>query len=525
MVVADEPIAARIGAEVLAKGGNAVDAAVATAFVLAVVEPTAGNLGGGGFMLVRMADGRAIFLDYRECAPRAASRDMYLDKAGNVVAGRSTDGLLAGGVPGTVLGMEEAMRRFGRLRWRDVVEPAVKVATEGFPISMVQSRELLFAQGGLTRYPDTKRIYFPNGRPPREGEIVRLPDLAATLRRIRDKGARDFYHGETARLIAKDMADRGGLITRQDLADYRVQVRRPIFGTYRGYDIVTAPPPSSGGAILVEMLNILEGFERPTYAQRIEAMRRAYANRSEFLGDPKFVDVPVTKLIDKRYAARLRGTIDADRATPSEAVRPGVLFREEHAQTTHFSVVDADGNCVANTYTLNGSFGSGEVIKGTGILLNNEMDDFTSKPGVPNMFGLIQGKRNEIQPGKRPLSSMTPTIVLRNGNPVLVLGSPGGSRIINTVFDVLTAYIDDKRPLPAAIATPRMHHQWMPDRLEWEDGFPVDAREDLARRGYLLSSGPRSQGICNAIAFDPVSKRRIGVADRRYGVATAAAER
>jgi gamma-glutamyltranspeptidase/glutathione hydrolase len=526
MVTSDEPLASRVGAQILRKGGNAVDAAVATAFALAVVQPTAGNIGGGGFMLVRMADGRSVFLDYRERAPRRASRDMYLGPDGEPVSDRSLNGLLAGGVPGTVLGMQEAMQRFGKLKWRDVVQPALDLAEKGFPLSGTQARALRGDQTRLSRFPETRRIYLRDGRPYEAGETVRLPDLAATLRRVRDDGAKEFYTGETARRIDADMRARGGLVTFDDLKDYRVRVRQPLRGVYRGHTVLTAPPPSSGGIVLLQVLGLMEG--RPSEADRLhyltEAMRRAYADRSEFLGDPDYVRVPVRELTHRAYLERLRRTIDLNRATPSAQVKPGVELPKESEQTTHFSVVDAAGNCVANTYTLNGSFGSGDTIAGTGILLNNEMDDFAAKPGRPNLYGLIQGERNAIQPGKRPLSSMAPTIVLRDGKPILVLGSPGGSTIPNTTLNVLLNFVDGPGDIAAAVGAPRTHHQWLPDALVHEDGFPAGTLSGLEAKGHILQPRRGFIGICNAIAIDPRTKRRTGAADRRYPDATAEGE-
>jgi gamma-glutamyltranspeptidase/glutathione hydrolase len=525
MVVSDEPLASKIGAQILRKGGNAVDAAVATAFALAVVQPTAGNIGGGGFMLVRMADGRSLFLDYREMAPKAATRDMYIGPNGELVPGKSLNGLLAGGVPGTVLGMHEAMTRFGRLKWRDVVQPALDLAEKGFALSGTQSRALKGDQKRLGGFPETRRIYLRDGNPYEPGEIVRLPDLAGTLRRVRDGGAKEFYTGETARRIEADMRARGGLITQEDLKNYRVRVRPPLKGMYRGYTVLSAPPPSSGGIVLLQVLNMLEGeagnVDRTHF--RIEAIRRAYADRSEFLGDPDFVRVPVQSLISRSYADRLRRSIDPLKATPSASVKPGAELPKESEQTTHFSVVDAAGNCVSNTYTLNGSFGSGDTVVGTGILLNNEMDDFAAKPGAPNLYGLIQGERNAIQPGKRPLSSMTPTIVLRDGQPVLVHGSPGGSTIPTTTLSVLLNFIDGGMDVADAVRTPRLHHQWMPDTIVHEEGQPAGLLSGLLAKGHKLQ--PRgSLGICNAISIDPRTKQRKGAADRRYADASAVAE-
>jgi gamma-glutamyltranspeptidase/glutathione hydrolase len=525
MVVSDEPLASRIGAQIMRKGGNAVDAAVATAFALAVVQPTAGNIGGGGFMLVRMANGQSLFIDYRETAPKAATRDMYLGPDGELVPRKSLDGPLSGGVPGTVLGMHEAMTRFGRLKWRDVVQPALDLAEKGFAISGTQARALKGEGDRLSLFAETKRVYLRDGKYYESGETVRLPDLAGTLRRVRDGGAKEFYTGETARRIDADMRARGGLITLDDLKNYRVRIRQPLKGIYRGHTVLSAPPPSSGGIVLLQVLNMLEGETGPMDRThlRIEALRRAYADRSEFLGDPDFVRVPIRELTSRPYADRLRRTIDPLKATLSADVKPGAELPKESEQTTHFSVVDGAGNCVSNTYTLNGSFGSGDTITGTGILLNNEMDDFAAKVGKPNLYGLIQGERNAIQPGKRPLSSMSPTIVLRDGRPVLVLGSPGGSTIPTTTLSVLLNFIDAQMDVAAAVQTPRMHHQWMPDVIVHEEGQPAGLLSGLLTKGHKLQTRP-SLGICNAISIDPKTKQRKGAADRRYGDATAVAE-
>jgi gamma-glutamyltranspeptidase / glutathione hydrolase len=526
MVVADEPLAAEVGAQILRRGGNAVDAAIATAFAMAVVQPTAGNIGGGGFMLVRMADGRNVFIDYREMAPLRATRDMYegRDRA-------SLEGLLAGGIPGTVAGMEEARRRFGTMRWRDLVEPAFQLANRGFAISGTQARALERSAATLSKFPDTNRIYLRGGNFYKPGETVRLPDLAATLRRIRDGGASEFYTGETARRIEADMQARGGLITRADLARYQVRVREPLQGTYRGHQILTAPPPSSGGVAMLHMLNLMEGYERnnPPYGSAdryhliIEAMKLAFADRSDLLGDPDFVTVPVSELISKEYANRRRQIIQRDKATPSTEIKPGIEMPLERESTTHFSVVDRHGNAVANTYTLNGSFGSFDTIVGTGILLNNEMDDFATRPGGTNLYGLIQGERNAIQPLKRPLSSMTPTIVLREGRPWLVLGSPGGPTIINTVTQILMNVVDHEMSIQEAVQAPRLHHQWLPDATRMETRWvSPDTVQRLRAMGHTINSS--GQGVANCIAIDFRTGLRHGAADTRYLDARAAAE-
>ncbi|AIE85324.1 gamma-glutamyltransferase [Fimbriimonas ginsengisoli] len=527
VVVCDEPLAAQAGASILRKGGNAVDAAVATALALAVVEPTAGNIGGGGFMLVRMTDGRKVFLDYREEAPRKASRNMYLAPDGSLRNGASTLGPLAAGVPGTVAGMGEASHRFGKLPWRDLVEPAVELAERGFPLSRSQASALEHDADRLTKFDATRQEYFKDGKSYVAGETLRLPQLAETLRRIQKEGAREFYQGHTADLIAIHMRSHGGIIDRTDLAAYHVRIRKPLVGTYRGREVMTSPPPSSGGVAVIEMLNILEGYPRKmSPANRIhvttEAMRRAFADRSELMGDPDFVRVPVSKLIAKNYAAKFRNEIDPQKASRSVDIKPGRWLPGEHRETTHFSVVDAAGNAVANTYTLNGSFGCADTVEGAGFLLNNEMDDFAAKPGSPNMFGLIQGERNAIAPNKRPLSSMTPTIVLSRGKLEMVLGSPGGPTIINTVLEVFLNRADLGMSPVEAVRAPRFHHQWMPDELTTEL-LPNDVLDDLRRFGHRLAP-TRSQGIANCVFVDPKTGQRTGVADRRYRGSAAASE-
>src|SRR5579871_2359349 len=442
LVISDSAIASRVGAEILRQGGNAVDAAVATGFALAVTHPAAGNIGGGGFMLVRMADGKAVALDFRETAPKAASRDMYLDGAGKVVPSSSLIGYKASGVPGTVAGLFEAHRRFGKLSWKALVEPAQQLAAKGFEVSFGLAGELQSASPLLSLFPESKRVFRGDGRGLEWGDRLIQTDLAGTLARIRDRGPDGFYKGETADLIAKDMAAHGGLITKEDLAAYKVVVREPLAGSYRGYELLTMPPPSSGGVAILEMLNVLEGYDFAALPfgssarnhLLVETMKRAFADRAEYMGDPDFVKVPVAALIDQWYAKSLRASIRLDRATPASEIKPGLAQAPDGNHTTHYTVVDKDGNAVATTYTLNTGFGCGEAVEGAGFLMNNEMDDFASKVGVPNGFGLIQGEANTIAPGKRPLSSMVPTIVLKDGKLFMALGSPGGPTIINTVL-------------------------------------------------------------------------------------------
>ncbi|MCS7079949.1 MAG: gamma-glutamyltransferase [Chloracidobacterium sp.] len=523
MVASASAIASRVGVDILQRGGNAVDAAVAVGLALAVTFPVAGNLGGGGFMLIRMADGRTTAIDYRETAPAAARRDMYLDADGNHVVEKSTVGYAAVGVPGTVAGFDLALRKYGRLKWAQVVAPARRLAREGFPVSYAMAQGLRIAER-LARDPESRRIFHRNGNYYAEGEIFRQPELADTLERLERRGPREFYEGETARRIAAAMAANGGLITLDDLKRYRPVERTPLRGTYRGYEIVTFPPPSSGGVVLLNVLNQLEGDDLAALGPGsseashllIEALRRSFADRAALMGDPDFVQVPVDMLISKSYARERRATIDPNRATPSAAVRAGPEAPvSEAAETTHFTIVDAEGNIVANTYTLNGPYGAGVTVPGTGVLLNNEMDDFTAKPGSPNAFQLIQGEANAIAPGKRPLSSMTPTIVLKDGKPWFAVGSPGGPTIISTVIQIIINVIDHKMNLQQAIDAPRLHHQWLPDVVMWEPyGMTADTRRALEAKGHRLDVIPRYNGDAEGIMIDATGVR-LGASDPR----------
>lgn len=494
MVVTREPHATDAGLAVLQAGGNAVDAAVTVGLVLAVTHPSAGNIGGGGFMLIRLAGGRTTFLDFRERAPETASRNMYLDAAGNLTRD-SIFGYRAPGVPGTVRGLEYASKKYGRKSWGELVAPAVELASKGFPVSYALARSLRGKAELLGSFPDSKRIFLRNGNFYEPGETLVQPELARTLDRIRRDGARDFYEGETARLLAAGMEAHGGLISAADLRDYKVIERRPLTGSYRGYTIVTAPPPSSGGVGILQMLGVLEnsGYEKSgagsaaTLHFMAETMRRYFADRAEFLGDPDFVDVPVSRLLDPRYIAHLRASIDPAHATPSARIRAGDWNGKESAETTHYAVADAEGNVVAVTYTLNGGYGCGVTAPGLGFLLNNEMDDFAAKPGSPNLFGLIQGERNAIAPRKTPLSSMTPAIVLSDGKFYMTAGSPGGPTIINTVLQVLVNVLDFGMNVQDAVDWPRIHHQWYPDEIRMERGFSPDTIALLQSRGHKIS--------------------------------------
>ena len=528
MVASTNEVASQVGIEIMKRGGNAVDAAIAVAFALQVTHPAAGNLGGGGFMMIRLKDGRTTAIDYREMAPAAAHRDVYLDKNGNLIEGEggSLVGYRAAGVPGTVRGMEVALKKYGsgKLTWNQLVEPARRLAANGFVVTHELARSLFSNREYLSQYPETKRIYLRNGRFYSEGELFRQPELAATFSRLQRFGPNEFYTGETARLIAADMKRNNGLMTLDDLRGYVAKERAPVRGNYRGYEIISMPPPSSGGAVLIQMLNILEGFDlskfeassSERYHLMAEAMRRAFADRAEYMGDSDFVKVPIAGLIDKGYAEKLRSTINTERASNSNEVRAGRPAGYESEETTHFTVVDAEGNAVSNTYTLNNSYGSAAMAKGTGLLLNDEMDDFAAKPGTPNMYGLIQGERNAVAPKKRPLSAMTPTIVLRkDGSLWFTVGSPGGPTIINTVLCIITNVIDYEMNIQEAIDAPRIHHQWLPDELVGEpSGFSSDTQRALTSRGHTLGK-LRYLGDAEGIMIEDKTKMRLGATDPR----------
>jgi gamma-glutamyltranspeptidase/glutathione hydrolase len=528
MVASTNELASRIGVDIMKRGGNAVDAAIAVAFALAVTHPAAGNLGGGGFMMIRLKNGMTTAIDYREMAPAAAHRDVYLDKNGNVIEGEGGPliGYRAAGVPGTVRGMEMALKKYGsgKLTWSQLVEPARRLAANGFSVTYSLARSLKSNDEYLSKYAETKRIYLKGGQFYKEGEVFRQPELAATFARLQRHGPNEFYEGETARLIVADMKRNNGLMTMDDLRGYIPKERVPVRGNYRGHEIISMPPPSSGGAVLVQMLNILEGFDlskmEASSSERFhlmtEAMRRAFADRAEYMGDSDFVKVPVAGLIDKSYAATLRGSINLEHASSSAEVRAGRPAGYESDDTTHFTVVDADGNAVANTYTLNNSYGSAAMAKGTGILLNDEMDDFAAKPGTPNMYGLIQGERNAVAPRKRPLSAMTPTIVLRkDGSLWFTVGSPGGPTIINTVLCIITNVIDYEMNIQQAIDFPRIHHQWLPDELVSEPfGLSGDTKRALTSRGHKLAK-QRTLGDAEGIMIEEKTGTRLGATDPR----------
>jgi len=493
MVVAQEPLAADVGVAVLKAGGNAVDAAVAVGFALAVTYPFAGNIGGGGFMLIRLGDGRATFIDFREKAPHQSTHNMYLDADGKMTR-ESLFGWRAAGVPGTVRGLELAQKKYGTQSWVTLLHPAIELASHGFPVSHALMQSLHYSADFLSQFPDSKRIFLKDGASYDWNEILRQPDLARTLERIAHQGAKDFYEGETARILAREMKKNGGLITLEDLREYQAIERRPLEGDYKGYHIITSPPPSSGGVGILQMLGMLDGsgYEKTgaesatTYHYLAEVMRRYYADRNEYLGDPDFVKDRTAALLDASYIRKRRESIDPVQATPSEQISPGLPAGKESTETTHYTVADEQGNVVAVTYTLNAGYGSAVTVPGAGFLLNDEMDDFAAKPGSPNLFGLVQGEANAIVPGKRPLSSMVPTIVLKNGKPFLALGAPGGSRIITAVLQVMVNVIDFNMNVQDAIDFPRVHHQWKPDRLDIERGISPDTIALLKKAGYQI---------------------------------------
>ncbi len=524
MVVAQEAIATRIGVDILARGGNAVDAAVAVGFALAVTLPRAGNIGGGGFMLVHLAErNETIAIDYRETAPAATTREIFLDEKGNADPRKSRDTGLSVGVPGTVAGLALAHRKYGsgKFTLAELMAPAIKLARDGVPVADDLADSLPRARARLAKWPDTARIFLkPDGRDLGPGDTLVQADLAISLERIAAEGPKGFYEGPTAERIVAAVKAAGGVMAPADLAGYQAIERKPVRGTYRGHEILSMPPPSSGGVHLIQILNILEGFplkeSGPGSAETIhlmtEAMKLAYADRAEFLGDPAFVAVPVKGLTSKTYAEHLRAQILRDVARPASEIRPGAPSAFESDQTTHFSVVDRFGNAVANTYTLNFSYGLGLVAAGTGIILNNELDDFAAKPGVPNAYGLVGGDANAPGPGKRPLSSMSPTIVLKEGKVFLVTGSPGGSRIITIVLNVISNVIDHGMNIAEATVQPRIHHQWLPDELQVERGLSIDTLRLLMAKRHKIAILP-AWGSAQTILVTPDGF--LGAADLR----------
>ena len=512
MVVAQEKLAAQIGADILRQGGNAVDAAVATGFAMAVTYPRAGNIGGGGFMVIHSAEHHEdIAIDYRETAPAAMKSDSFLGADGKPDTDKSRNSALGIGVPGTVAGLALALEKYGsgQFTLAQILKPAIELARDGFVVTDDMADTLPDMYRRMARWPTTTKAFSRvDGTPLRDGDRLIQTDLAVTLATISEKGARGFYEGPVAELLAKGVSDAGGIMTADDLKSYQAVIRSPVRGNYRGYDIVSMPLPSSGGTVLLETLNILEGFplhemkqgSAPSLHVIVEAMKRAYADRARYLGDPAFVNAPTNTLLSKEYAARQRAGIDLARATPADAVL--ATSPREGSNTTHYSVVDSRGNAVSNTYTLNFPYGVGLVAEGTGVLLNNELDDFTAAPGASNAFGLVGFEANLPGPGKRPLSSMSPTIVLKDGRPVLVTGTPGGSRIISAVVQIVVDVIDYRMDVAAAVAAPRVHHQWMPDVVRVEQGFPAEILDDLKAKGHEVLA-PLGQTSANSIAVTP----------------------
>jgi gamma-glutamyltranspeptidase / glutathione hydrolase len=561
MVVTDEELGSQAGVEILKRGGNAIDAAVATAFALAVVEPAAGNIGGGGFMLIRLSDGKTTFLDYRETAPGKATRDMYIGKDGKLDEEASVIGYRSVAVPGTVAGLELGVKTYGSMKLPDVMGPAIRLAEEGFLVSEKLASELEEESPGLQAFPSSKRIFLHGGEHFKAGERLKQPELAATLKRIAQNGATEFYRGETARMLADEMSKNGGIITLDDLANYKPKVREVLQAKYdsggHSWEVLTAPPPSSGGVAMIEALNMLKdvplkGWDDPQSIHMVaETMRRVFADRAAYLADPDYSQIPVAGLTDPCYAKERAASIDATKATSSKTVAAGaphtcgsaanaeaaphsVTSKPEGRHTTHFSVVDAAGNAVASTYTLNDNYGS-HLTCTAGFLLNDEMDDFTTQPGAPNsLYDLMQSDANAIAPGHRPLSSMTPTILLRDGKLSFVTGSPGGPTIISVTLLSVLNWMRLGMDAQAAINAPRFHHQWFPDRIRMEAEFPLRMEQALRARGYEVERGwyytpslgseaklSKHMGLVNAIGIDPQTGERLGAADPRdQGAAT-----
>ncbi|MEE1884145.1 gamma-glutamyltransferase [Pedobacter flavus] len=500
MVVSASDYASNVGVEILKKGGNAVDAAVAVQFALAVVYPNAGNLGGGGFMVYRSAKGEMATLDFREKAPSLSTRDMYLDASGNPIIEKSLYGALAAGVPGSVAGMEEAHKKFGKLKWAELIQPSINLAENGFEITARQARELNELKGKLVQLNPLGTNLINKNAVWKEKDKLIQTELATTLKLIRDKGKKGFYEGPVADSIVAEMKRGNGIITLQDLKNYTAEWREPLTGTYRGYKIITMPPPSSGGIALLQLLKSVEpyalnkyGFNSDSTVQlMVEAERRVYADRASYLGDPDYFKVPVQQLLSNEYIQGRMSSFSFAKAGNSNEILAGVLSPAEHEETTHFSIVDREGNAVSLTTTLNGSYGSAVVVKGAGFLLNNEMDDFSVKPGAPNMYGLVGGEANAIEPGKRMLSSMTPTILEKDGKLFMVVGTPGGSTIITSVFQTILNVIDFEKTMQAAVSAKKIHHQWLPDVVNYEEGA-LDSLvlKKLNSKGYLLKQrGP-----------------------------------
>lgn len=529
MVASQSKEASEVGVDIMRRGGNAVDAAVAVALTMAVTYPEAGNIGGGGFMMIRFKDGRTTAIDYREMAPAASTRDVFVDKDGNLIKGEgsSTMGYRASGVPGTVAGLALALKKYGsgKFTWAQLVEPARRYALNGFILSLRHTNVMRGHTEEMMPYEDSKKVFLNNGNYYNEGDVLKQPELAATLARLQKNGPREFYEGKTAKLIAEDMKRHNGLMTFEDLKNYEAKERTPLRGTYRGYEIISMPPPSSGGTALIEMLNILEGYDlgklnhasSEKYHLLAEAMRRAFADRAAYMGDPDFAKVPFAGMIDKKYAQQLRATINLTHASSSAEIREGKPTGAEGTETTHFTVVDAQGNVVSNTYTINDLYGSGVTIKGTGIVMNDEMDDLAPQPGKPNAYGLVQGENNAVGPRKRPLSSMTPTIVLRkDGSLWFAVGARGGPRIINAVLQTIIAVIDYGMDIQEAIDAPRIHHQWLPDEIVFEPfGMSSDTQRALTVLGHKFARRESYVASATAIMIEEKTGIRLGAIDSR----------
>jgi gamma-glutamyltranspeptidase / glutathione hydrolase len=527
LVASQHELASKIGADVMKRGGNAIDAAVAVALALAVVYPEAGNLGGGGFMLIRFKDGRTAAIDYREMAPAAANRNIFVGSDGKLIKGEgsSTIGYRAAGVPGTPAGLDLAFQKYGskKLTWAQLIEPARKLAQDGYVLSYRLANLFKKYADNLEQYEESKRVFLKGGNFYEEGEIFKQPDLAQTLARMQRFGAKEFYTGRTAQLIAADMKTHNGLMTLEDLKNYQAKERTPLRGNYRGYEIISMSPPSSGGIVLLESLNMLEKYDlrkmgwasSEKYHVLAETLRRAFADRAEFMGDPDFVNIPVTTLIDKKYATKRGDSINLKKASKSSDIKAGEIAGKESMDTTHFTVVDTEGTVVSNTYTINDLYGSAVTAKGTGVLLNDEMDDFAARPGVPNLYGLIQGENNAVQPKKRPLSSMTPTIVLRkDGRLWFALGARGGPRIITSVLQAVVNVIDHDMNIQQAIDAPRIHHQWFPDEILYEPyGLSSDTQATLEKLGHKFAE-PLVIASMTGIMIDE-DGTRLGAIDSR----------
>lgn len=522
MVVTAEPLATKVGAQILKKGGNAVDAAVAVGFALAVTYPTAGNLGGGGYMVIHLKDGTQTTIDYRETAPKAALKDMFIDSSGKFQPKLSQEGATSAGVPGSVAGLLHALEKYGSMKLADVIQPAINLAKDGFPLTYYTAKMFEGNLKEFKKYESSMKVFSKNGKPFEEGDIFKQSDLARSLELIKQKGLDGFYKGKTADLIVEQMKKMNGYISHEDLENYTVIEREPVKGSYKDFEIISMPPSSSGGIALIQMLNILENYEfnkdewgsSDYFHKLVETMRYTYADRSKHLGDPAFYNVPQNWLISKEYAKEIFKNIK-DRAAVSKEVNPGVPPKNESEETTHYSIADKYGNAVSVTTTINAGFGSSVVVDGAGFLLNNEMDDFSAQPGVPNMYGLLGSEANSIQPGKRMLSSMTPAIVLKDNKPFLVVGTPGGSTIITIVLQVIFNCIQFNMNLENAMDAPRIHHQWFPDEIQYERfAFPTDVKNNLVERGHKIGR-QRGLGLVESIMIDQSSGVFYGVSDKR----------